>query len=1062
MSATRFTTQTKKIMVVVTAGGYTNAAPLFEIAAILASRGYNVEFATLDGRQKWLTDRPFISCTHVLGPDVTPELEEKNYLSMSTWSSDITTSWNIIFGARMFLESTWPQAYNGLRRLVANPDTRPSLILADYLVDAARDISREYDIPLAMHWPQMPTAMLRASYIPGTPGLQIDVLTSEFASIWQRLKSGFAIYTSLPHYLRYLRWSRSMRASQGVKRPLPALDKPDYLCLVNSFFGLEAAKDLPPNVAAIGPILPDTAPTLTEPYVTFLATRRKVLYISMGTHVLLPERTILCLLAGAVAALDDGVVDGIIWPLNSKARKQLNPSAQLHRSVEGRSLSPSTKGTTVGSLLSNSHESILFAEFAPQRTLLEDSRVAAFISHLGASSVNEALYAGVPLITLPGYFDQIQNGMRLRDAGVSVPLQKETIDEQKVRIAISRVLDDMDRGGPISLNVRRMQGIARIAARRKHLGADLIEEHIVDWEFRQHEQSLGGQKQRGMHLQTADARMPKWKARNWDLCMIIGAATFFLGGIVVVAVTISEVSSSPADLHAILISNQIYASQKVFLLQAKNSTSGREFHFRILGEYEFYYDVVLGGQYTFHISKLHAKYGPVVRINPNELHVNDPNFYDELYAGGGRRRHKWYWASRAFGADMSTFATELHDVHRMRRSTLNPFFSMTRVRQLEGRIQNRVNVFLERVEEARGDGRVLRLDVAFGAYSADVIMEYAFGQASRKIEAPDFDNDFHEACVNGGKQLFLTRHFPILLKLVKAVPPHLMLKFNPAMTSFFAMHKDIGTLAKTLYNESPGARLQDGRPTVFHEILDSKLPEEEKTLQRLATDGGALVGAGTVTTAWAITVAVFYLLHHPHCLKEVKHELISAVPGVTAEEQNNKLPTLEKLPYLSAVIQEALRLSYGVASRLARIAPDETLKVADDDGGTGREWLIPPGTPVSMTQLLLFRDERVFPSPFQFRPERWIEDPKLSRFQVAFSKGSRICLGKNLAIAEMYLMLAALFRFYGSRVVRMPEDVGFIELWDTDESDVECSVDAFIPLPKAESKGVRCKVYKWD
>lgn len=274
-----------------------------------------------------------------------------------------------------------------------------------------------------------------------------------------------------------------------------------------------------------------------------------------------------------------------------------------------------------------------------------------------------------------------------------------------------------------------------------------------------------------------------------------------------------------------------------------------------------------------------------------------------------------------------------------------------------------------------------------------------------------------------------------------------------------------------MYEETPSSRAGDGQPTVFHEILDSKLPEHEKTFSRLATDGGALVGAGTVTTAWAATTAVFYLLRKPQCLQMLKQELADALPRRLNEEKTCSqaiLPMLEKLPYLSAVIQESLRLSNGVASRLARIAPDEALTVRPDgdeksrSGHATREWTIPPGTPVSMTQLLVFRDERIFPSASTFRPERWIDEPRLDRYQVAFGRGSRICVGKHLALAELYIMVATLFAAYGSRSVRMPGDVGFLDLWETDESDVECSVDAFVPLAKVGTKGVRCKVHRWE
>jgi hypothetical protein len=57
--------------------------------------------------------------------------------------------------------------------------------------------------------------------------------------------------------------------------------------------------------------------------------------------------------------------------------------------------------------------------------------------------------------------------------------------------------------------------------------------------------------------------------------------------------------------------------------------------------YEFYYDFVLGGQYTYKIIDMHERYGPIVRINPWEVHVGDPEFFSDLYTGPSRRRDKW-------------------------------------------------------------------------------------------------------------------------------------------------------------------------------------------------------------------------------------------------------------------------------------------------------------------------------------------------------------------------------------------------------------------------------------
>lgn len=63
--------------------------------------------------------------------------------------------------------------------------------------------------------------------------------------------------------------------------------------------------------------------------------------------------------------------------------------------------------------------------------------------------------------------------------------------------------------------------------------------------------------------------------------------------------------------------------------------------------YEFYYDIILGGKYTFKILEMHKKYGSVVRISPWEIHVGEHDFHDELYGGPTRPRDKWhFWAKQ--------------------------------------------------------------------------------------------------------------------------------------------------------------------------------------------------------------------------------------------------------------------------------------------------------------------------------------------------------------------------------------------------------------------------------
>ena len=52
----------------------------------------------------------------------------------------------------------------------------------------------------------------------------------------------------------------------------------------------------------------------------------------------------------------------------------------------------------------------------------------------------------------------------------------------------------------------------------------------------------------------------------------------------------------------------------------------------VTGWYETYLDVWRGGQFTFLVAKWHQQYGPIIRINPTEIHISDPDFHDSAYS----------------------------------------------------------------------------------------------------------------------------------------------------------------------------------------------------------------------------------------------------------------------------------------------------------------------------------------------------------------------------------------------------------------------------------------------
>ena len=180
--------------------------------------------------------------------------------------------------------------------------------------------------------------------------------------------------------------------------------------------------------------------------------------------------------------------------------------------------------------------------------------------------------------------------------------------------------------------------------------------------------------------------------------------------------------------------------------------------------------------------------------------------------------------------------------------------------------------------------------------------------------------------------------------------------------------------------------------TVIDTLLDSNLPEDEKTLERLTGEAVAVVLGGTHSISAVLSIATFHLLDKPSRLTRLQEELQAAVSD---ETQLPAWSTLEKLPYLSGVILEALRLMHGVASRISLVAPDEDLIYTESEKST---YVIPRGSAVGIAPYLVHTNPRIFPNPSEFVPDRWMDDDGqrdryLEKYLLSFSNGPRQCVG---------------------------------------------------------------------
>ncbi len=183
--------------------------------------------------------------------------------------------------------------------------------------------------------------------------------------------------------------------------------------------------------------------------------------------------------------------------------------------------------------------------------------------------------------------------------------------------------------------------------------------------------------------------------------------------------------------------------------------------------------------------------------------------------------------------------------------------------------------------------------------------------------------------------------------------------------------------------------------------------QEAMTDAQLRDEVMTLFLAGHETTANALTWTFHLLSDHPEVRARMETEVDEALCGRAPEPQD-----LSRLPYTLAVVQESMRLYPPVWLLMRRAERDDVI------GG----YRIPTGSFVAVPPFTLHRDERLFPNPLTFDPERFLGEraQSIPRYgYLPFSTGPRICIGNNFALMEAQLILALVAQRY--RPWRVPE-----------------------------------------
>ena len=173
--------------------------------------------------------------------------------------------------------------------------------------------------------------------------------------------------------------------------------------------------------------------------------------------------------------------------------------------------------------------------------------------------------------------------------------------------------------------------------------------------------------------------------------------------------------------------------------------------------------------------------GPVVRINPREVHIQDPEFFEQLYSTSLKLNKDWYYY-RFVGTSDASFGTASFSQHRQRRKAFNRFFSTSAILDLEAQVRKCVVQLCNRLEEYRKTDKPVLLGTAFRALGTDVVSQYALPQGFDLLSSSDFGEDYSNVNRKLSGVAAYNRHFPFILPALMMLPTWMVkLTASPGM-----------------------------------------------------------------------------------------------------------------------------------------------------------------------------------------------------------------------------------------------------------------------------------------
>ncbi|KAK8015778.1 hypothetical protein PG991_008666 [Apiospora marii] len=424
-------------------------------------------------------------------------------------------------------------------------------------------------------------------------------------------------------------------------------------------------------------------------------------------------------------------------------------------------------------------------------------------------------------------------------------------------------------------------------------------------------------------------------------------------------------------------------------------------------------------RFNSELQALHAKYGPAVRIGPNEVSFASLEAETAIYAKQEDGRFSKDGTFLTLFSDLVLNAPTLITIpdpalHRRLHKVIEQAFTPQARAKQEPIQKLHIDMAMSSIDGLAKTGGTMDLADTLETMFWEIIGDLAFGEPLMSGKRP-----MYEALKQRGKAS---------MPMVEALSFCLTM---PGIAQALQLARGLVTAmtpSSQLSKLVPSTKLrdcverQDGREDFLTAIMGSEKQGLTLDADAFFSNAMGLTLAGYQTTATTLAATFYHVLRYQDSYRRLCAEIRTSL----ASEEDITGERLARLPFLNACIRETLRLLPPANGKTAqRTAPK----------GTIAGLYIPAGTIVSADLYTIQRSPEYFADPATFRPERWLEGAeKSAEFENdnpaayrPFLIGSRACIGRHMAQQSIRLIVASLLWRYDFELL---DPAGFV--WERD------------------------------